>query len=186
MKPTRFYLLAILIILFDQITKITILKNLAFGESRQAFGKWLVLTHTHNTGSAFSLFPSSNGIFTVIASVAVIALIYAYQKHQNALLIVSASLSLALGGAIGNLIDRIRFGFVVDFFDFHGWTNHTIWPIFNVADAAITCGIFMLAGHFLFAKEPLPTAPAANSAEQVLPAEDDLTDSTGANPPQEA
>jgi signal peptidase II len=152
-KPIRFYLTAIIIILADQFTKWVIVQRLPLGASRPALGNVLLLTHTRNTGGAFSLLPAGNAVFIGIAFFATLALIYAYHKYQQRQTIVSAALALALGGAVGNLVDRLRFHYVVDFFDFHGWTNHTVWPIFNVADSAISVGIFLLAWHFLFTKE---------------------------------
>ena len=165
MKPIRFYAIALVIIVLDQITKSAIMKTVMYGESRQAFGRILSLTHTHNTGGAFSLFTGGNSSFILVAAFAVLALVYAYHKYQQKVLSVRAALALALGGAVGNLIDRIRFGFVVDFFDFRGGTDHTLWPIFNVADSAITVGIFVLAGYFLFSKAPVEEKPITNEAK---------------------
>ncbi len=154
MKPSRFYLIAAVIILADQITKWSVLRSLALGETRPAIGSILSLTYTRNTGGAFSLLQGGNYFFVAVALFAIGALIYAFTKFQRNDTAVAAALALALGGAVGNLIDRLRFKFVVDFFDFHGWTNHNIWPIFNVADSAISVGIVLLAWNFLFTKGP--------------------------------
>jgi signal peptidase II len=170
-KPIRFYLIALIIVIADQVSKWAILQNLPLGASRPALGTVLFLTHTHNTGGAFSLFPAANATFILIAALATLALIYAYHKMQRGQLIVSAALALALGGAIGNLIDRLRFGYVIDFFDLHGWTNHNIWPIFNVADSAITVGITLLAFHFLFTKEPAPEPELITATKAAFPEE---------------
>lgn len=152
MKPVRFYFLALVIAVCDQVSKWAILKTLLVGETRPALGKVMWLTHTHNPGGAFSLFQAGNTMFLLVASFAIVALIYSYHRLKRTDLLVSGALALALGGAVGNLIDRARFGYVVDFFDFHGWTDHNLWPIFNVADSAITVGIFLLAWHFLFSR----------------------------------
>ena len=167
MRPSLFYPLAILIGVLDQVSKTAILHAMPYGASRPALGSFLFLTHTHNTGGAFSLFQARNSIFILIAAVAMIALVVAYQQSSRRHLMVSAALALALGGAIGNVIDRMRFGYVVDFFDLHGWTNHSIWPIFNIADSSISVGIVILAFHFLLDKgkavpadHPEPLEPA--------------------------
>jgi signal peptidase II len=143
LKPFRFYLIALSIIFCDQVSKYAILNNIQENESISVVGKWFWLTHVHNTGGAFSLFQARNSVFILIAVAAVAALIYAYHNYQRDNLYVSAALALALGGAIGNLIDRIRFGYVVDFFDIR------IWPVFNIADSAITIGILFLAVQYL-------------------------------------
>lgn len=139
-----------MVIVADQITKFVILRSLPFGASRPVLGPLLSLTHTRNTGGAFSLFQANNEIFIVVASLATVALLVAYHRYHRDHLPVAAALALALGGAIGNLIDRIRYGYVVDFFDIH------IWPIFNIADSAITVAIVVLLWRFLLAKEPGP------------------------------
>jgi signal peptidase II len=155
-KPLLFYLVSIVIVIADQVSKWVVLQNLPLGLSRPALGNFLMLTHTRNTGGAFSLFPAGNSTFVVVAIIAIGALVFAYHRFQKTNLFVSAALGLALGGAIGNLIDRIKYGYVIDFFDLHAGTNHTVWPIFNIADSAITVGILLLAVHFLFAKESAP------------------------------
>jgi signal peptidase II len=159
-KPLFFFLISLVIVVADQITKWSVIENLPLGASRPAVGNFLYLTHTRNTGGAFSLFPAGNSTFVVVALIAVGALTFAYFRYQQSNVMVSSALGLALGGAVGNLIDRMRFGYVVDFFDLHAGTNHTVWPIFNIADSAITVGIFLLAGHFLFAKD----APSAKQS----------------------
>ncbi len=170
LKPSRFFLIAAVIVFADQITKWSVLRSLALGESRPAIGSVMILTYTRNTGGAFSLLQGGNYFFVAVALFAIGALIYAFMKFQRKDTAIATALSLALGGAIGNLIDRLRFKFVIDFFDFHGWTNHNIWPIFNVADSAISIGIVLLAWNFLFTKEPKPaneSATQANSNEPV-------------------
>ena len=166
MKPIRFYLIALVIIVADQITKWSVIRSLPLGASKQALGNVLFLTHTRNTGGAFSLFPAGNMTFVVVAIFAIAALVYAYHKYQRPHAVISGALGLALGGAVGNLVDRIQYGYVVDFFDLHAGTNHTVWPIFNVADSAITVGIFLLAWHFLFSKEGTGTPQPAEARSE--------------------
>ena len=159
MRPLGFYLTLIVVILSDQFTKWSITQSMPVNTSRPVLGKVLSLTHTWNTGGAFSLFQARNGVFIVVAGIAALALIVTYHKYQRNNLAISAALALALGGAIGNLIDRVRFGHVIDFFDIH------VWPVFNVADSAITVGILILFWTSLFQPKPKPAleAVAGNS-----------------------
>jgi len=146
-KPVRFYLLAAFILVCDQVSKWAITRTIPVYESLP-LSRFFSLTHTRNTGGAFSLLQAQNGVFVVVAAVAMVALVYSYHRFQRRDLLVSTALSLALGGALGNLIDRLRFGYVIDFFDLH--YGQWAWPVFNVADSAITVAILMLAWHFLF------------------------------------
>lgn len=161
MKPIRFYLIALIIVVADQITKWFVVHRLP-PNGVPVIGSFLKLTYITNTGGAFSLFQTGNRTFIVIAVIAATALIYAYHRYQRINALVGGALALALGGAIGNLIDRISFGHVIDFFDIQAGTGHNIYPIFNVADSAITVGIVLLAWHFLFSKEP-----AKDSSDQL-------------------
>ncbi|MEP6757430.1 MAG: signal peptidase II [Chthonomonadales bacterium] len=163
MKPIRFFLAAIIIILADQVTKWSVVRSIPLNQSRPALGKFMVLTYTQNSGGAFSLMQGNPYIFIIVAVVAISALIFAYVKYQQNNLPMSAALALALGGATGNLIDRLRYGYVVDFFDFHGGTDRNLFPIFNVADSAISVGIILLMGMLLFSKEPKKPEPEAVS-----------------------
>ena len=150
MRPLLFYTTAVFIVVCDQVSKWAVVSRLPYGAREPVLGKFLYLTHTHNTGGAFSLLQAHNYWFVLIAGIAVFALAYAFHRSARRDLWVSAALALALGGAIGNLIDRVRFGYVVDFFDVQ------FWPVFNVADSAISVGIVILTFTFLFKREPAP------------------------------
>ena len=156
MRPLLFYATAAVIVLCDQLSKWMVLSRLHFTE-RPALGGFLWINYTENTGGAFSILKANNGVFVVIAIIAVGALIYAYQRSSRKELLVNAALALAMGGAIGNLIDRLHLQHVIDFFDLR-YNGKNIWPIFNVADSAITVGIILLAWHFVFKREPTQTA----------------------------
>jgi len=115
-----------------------------YGETLVVLGVFnLVLAH--NTGAAFSFLNDAGGaqrwLFTAIATVASVWIVWLLRKH-HAQLLFSLALSLILGGALGNLVDRIAYGYVIDFLQFH-WNAH-YFPAFNVADSAITCGAFIL------------------------------------------
>jgi len=125
----------------DQFTKWLVTSNMTWGQSIPAEG-FVRLTYVHNTGSAFGLFQNQGMILTIIAFVAVAAMIWLYRSSPMPSVLMRAALGLQIGGAIGNLIDRLRLGFVVDFVDIGPW------PVFNVADSSIVVGIVILAWYF--------------------------------------
>lgn len=141
---SRWLGLSALVIVLDQLSKAWITDHFALGESLRVSGVFdLVLAY--NTGAAFSFLSDAGGVqrwlFTIIAIVASVWIIWLLRRH-SAQVLLSLALSLVLGGALGNLIDRITYGYVVDFLHFH-WNEH-YFPAFNLADSAITCGAFLL------------------------------------------
>ena len=140
-------LLCLAVIVVDQIAKVAVWRTLGpnEGTSIPLVGDWLRLTLVHNTGVAFGLFQGFPQIFTLTSILISIgaAVFYRLQLPYNQPW-VQASIGLIVGGAVGNIIDRIRLGFVIDFI-------HVTWfpGIFNVADSAITIGVGMLAGYLL-------------------------------------
>jgi len=136
-----------LIVIIDRLTKGIVLKNYSEGESVGVIPGFFHLTLVMNTGGAFGLFKGYSVIFT-ISSVLIIILIcvYIWRNRCKDLLILIA-LGLITGGAAGNLIDRVAFGYVIDFLDFR------IWPVFNIADASITVGAFILAMRLMIDKK---------------------------------
>lgn len=155
MRPFFFYAAVLAIFAGDQVSKWTVAARIPVGVSVPAIDHILYLTHTRNTGGAFSLLQARNTVFEVVAVLAMAALILAYHRSRKTDLLHDAAIALALGGAAGNLTDRIRFGSVVDFFDLR-W-----WPVFNIADAAITTGILFLAWDFLSAGKRGEAAPSS-------------------------
>jgi len=140
----RWLSLSALVIVLDQLSKLWISGHFAYGESLSVSSVFnLVLAH--NTGAAFSFLDDADGIqrwlFSAIALIASGWIVLLLRKHPTQLLFAFA-LSLILGGALGNLIDRLAYGYVVDFLLFH-WNEH-YFPAFNLADSAITCGAFLL------------------------------------------
>lgn len=145
LRPLYFYVIVLLVFVSDQISKAIIQRTMMFGDYRQILGPSFMLTLTKNTGGAWGLLPSGNKIFVVFAAVAIVALLYAYHRIARGDLLVASAFALALGGAIGNLMDRLRYGYVIDFFD----VRIIHWPIFNVADSAISLGIVLLLAHYI-------------------------------------
>ena len=136
--------LSALVIILDQISKLWISNHFAYGESLAVFSLFnLVLVH--NTGAAFNFLSDAGGmqrwLFSAIAIIASIWIVWMLRRHAQQKLL-SFALALILGGALGNLIDRIAYGYVVDFLDFYWGTYH--FPAFNLADSAITCGAALL------------------------------------------
>ncbi|HEY0846417.1 MAG TPA: signal peptidase II [Noviherbaspirillum sp.] len=138
--------IAAIIVLIDQITKITITRLFSYGESLPVTS-FFNLVLAHNKGAAFSFLAAEGGwqryFFTGIAIAAAIFIIYLLKRHAGQRLFCWA-LAMILGGAIGNLIDRVLYGYVIDFLDFYVGKWH--WPAFNVADMAIVggAGLFIL------------------------------------------
>jgi signal peptidase II len=136
--------IAAIVILLDQISKLTIVRLFALHEDRPVTG-FFSLTLAFNRGAAFSFLSSQSGwqryLFSAIAIGAVVFIIYLLRKHAGQRMFCWA-LALIMGGALGNLIDRIAYGHVIDFLDFHlAGVGH--FPAFNIADSAITLGAFL-------------------------------------------
>lgn len=135
------FLVAILIVGLDQISKFLIRQNLAFGEIWSPW-EWLTpyarFVHISNTGAAFGMFKNGNPIFMVLAVIVSGAILYYYPRIPDTEKVIRFSLSLQLAGAVGNLIDRIFFGHVTDFISVGNFA------IFNIADSSITVGVAIL------------------------------------------
>ena len=156
-KYTKLAVIAGLVVIFDQITKILILKNLPLYHSVTIIPGLFNITHIHNPGGAFGFMAHQDSslrtfIFILLASFAICFIFYFYKNTNRTHPFLASGFALILGGAIGNLIDRIRFGKVVDFLDFYVRNYH--WPAFNVADSAITVGVTIFIFHLLFKKIP--------------------------------
>ena len=145
MKARYFYLIALLVVILDQASKHLVLSRVLFGSSIPVLRNVLFITLVENRGGAFGLFQSWAGLLTLltIGFVIVIAALVRRRAIRRGGL-VGIGLGLQLGGAVGNLIDRVRFGYVVDFINFR------VWPVFNIADAAITAGLLLLAYYLFF------------------------------------
>lgn len=143
-RPIVIVLIVFSVVVLDQVTKYLILTNLPLHDSREVL-PFLHIVHVRNTGAAFGMFKMLGNPFFVILSVcASLFVLYLFLRREYN----RFGLSLILGGAIGNLIDRVSYGYVVDFIDIAVGSFH--WPAFNVADSALTVGIaIILAAHFL-------------------------------------
>jgi len=142
-RELAFFISAAAVLLADQLTKLWAKSALASNPPPpdHYIVRW---TYIENKGSAFGLLSNEHFLIAcaIIIISATIVIYYRYPYWGHPLL--KAGLGLVLGGAVGNLIDRLRLGFVVDFIDFR------VWPVFNVADSAVTIGMIMLIFYFLF------------------------------------
>jgi signal peptidase II len=152
------FLIAVIVIALDRVTKLAIAKKLSMYDSIQVIPGFFRIIHTENRGAAFGMFADSPSpwkvglliVFSVIALIIVSTLLW---KNSHSLTSTGIGLSLILGGAIGNLWDRVLSGHVVDFLLFY--IRQYQWPAFNMADSAIVIGAGLLVFEILFAK----TAP---------------------------
>ncbi len=156
---SRWLALSTLVVLFDQISKLLIVNKFTYLESVTVLSTF-DLARLHNAGAAFSFLSEAGGmqrwLFTAIAIIASVSITLLLKKHAQEWLF-SLALSLILGGALGNLIDRFTYGYVIDFLLFH-WNEH-YFPAFNLADSAITCGAgLMIWESFMEKKNGSPVS----------------------------
>ncbi|MBN1893158.1 signal peptidase II [bacterium] len=128
--------------LADQATKILIKETMAVGRSIRLLGDFFKLTHVENTGIAFGIKIAHPFVFTLLSGAACVVIVYYLLSHRDEEPGTRMAMAVILGGALGNLLDRILFGKVVDFLDF-GF-GRTRWPVFNLADTAVVVGMALL------------------------------------------
>jgi signal peptidase II len=142
-----FYFIALGVVLLDQATKLLVVRSMRLGQSIPLIPGFLDFTFVLNPGAAFSLLATMpDGVrnpFFIVISLAAVVLILVYRtRYLLGDRLASVGLGLILGGAVGNLIDRVRYGVVLDFLDAHIYQYH--WPVFNVADSAISVGVGLM------------------------------------------
>jgi signal peptidase II len=141
--PRRVVLVAIVAVVvfaLDRITKIVVESNVPLGSSVDVVGQWVRISHVTNSGAAFGLLPERTTLLSILSVVAVLAIVFYYRRLAADSRLIAATLGMQLGGAIGNLTDRIGQGFVVDFVDVGIPGGPRFWA-FNVADSSIVVGI---------------------------------------------
>ena len=151
------------VLILDQWTKFLVIIHFEYGESLPIIRDFFSLTYVRNTGAAFGFLASANPtfrvpFFLVVPIVAMVVLGFLYRDLPKDARWRSMALGLVSGGAIGNLIDRVRLGYVVDFLDFHYQSSY-YFPAFNVADSAICVGVGILLLSTMINRES--NAPAA-------------------------
>lgn len=151
--------IASLIVLFDQLTKWAILNWLPYGDPPEKVNSFLQLTHRRNPGAAFSFLADAGGwqrwfFIGLAVTVSAVIAVWLWRLRSAGQAVLSTGLALVLGGAMGNVIDRIRLGYVIDFIEvpnYFGFLIGGAWfPAFNVADSAITVGAVLLVVDALF------------------------------------
>jgi len=132
-------LIVVCVLFLDQLTKYSVVTFLETHRSLPVIGNFFYLTLVYNKGAAFGILQGQLLLFIIAACLAVVFIYLSFRNGQyKQFSLQGVALSLILGGAVGNLIDRVRCGYVIDFLDFR------IWPVFNVADSAITVGAVLL------------------------------------------
>lgn len=154
-KP--FAVIAGVVVVLDQITKQLVLAKLPLHHTISVLPGFFNLTHIRNPGGAFGFLATGsqnlrNLIFVGASTVAIGLIVYFYRNTPRTFPYLASALAMIFGGAVGNLIDRLRFGEVVDFLDVYVGAYH--WPAFNVADSAITIGITIFIVHVVLGKMP--------------------------------
>ena len=137
--------LSLLVIVLDQLSKLWVVSEFELYQSIELM-PYLNLTYVHNKGAAFSFLSSAGGwqrwFFSIISMVAVFVLLLWLKRLKPTEKLLAVSMSLILGGAIGNLYDRLAYGYVIDFLDAYYQQWH--WPVFNIADSAIVLGVGLM------------------------------------------
>ncbi|HAJ25852.1 MAG TPA: signal peptidase II [Syntrophus sp. (in: bacteria)] len=158
-KNLIFLATVVILLILDHPTKYFIHTGMALHESIPVIPGWFNITYIRNPGAAFGFLagasPTFRYVFFIGVTIAAIGLIIHYLRTYAAGdQLLTISLGMILSGAIGNLIDRVRFGEVIDFLDVYIGTTH--WPAFNVADSAISVGAFILFFHLILQKKSAP------------------------------
>lgn len=138
--------IALIVLAVDQASKAWVIENVPLNGSLDVIpqiGDWFVLTHITNSGAAFGMFPQLSLVFTFVALGVSLVIVFYHRSLPPGQWLVRLSLGLQLGGALGNLVDRLHYGAVVDLFYVR------FWPVFNVADSAIVLGVGLLMFHLL-------------------------------------
>lgn len=134
-----FYILALAIVAVDQAIKYAVHASMRLGQSVPLLGDVLKLTYVRNTGAAFSLFIGFSPYLAMVGALVVLAVVYFHYRVPANRLILQTGMAFILGGSLGNLIDRVWRGYVIDYLDI------TIWPVFNFADIMINVGVILIA-----------------------------------------
>lgn len=147
LKYTVFFLTLAAVILVDQFVKIYVNATMSLGQSIPVIDGLFNITFVKNPGAAFGFLANASPFFRsffliAVTVIAIMLILYFVAKNSATELLLTFSLSLIMGGAVGNLVDRVRYGEVIDYLDFYLGSFH--WPAFNAADAAITLGALLL------------------------------------------
>jgi signal peptidase II len=155
-RYTLFSLIAIIGIVVDQFTKITVDRSMQLFDSIPLVENIFHITYVRNKGAAFSFLSHASWrlpFFITVSTVAAGVILVAFRRLRDEQKLAHIALSMIFSGAVGNLIDRVRLGEVIDFLDAHWYRHH--WPAFNVADSLICVGVFLLAFDMIIEEKRL-------------------------------
>lgn len=145
-RYTLFATISVIGIIIDQLTKIYIDRSMQLFDSIPIAENFFHITYVRNKGAAFSFLSNASWripFFITVSAIAAIVILIAFRKLRDDQRLAQTALAMIFSGAVGNLIDRVRLGEVIDFLDAHWYRHH--WPAFNVADSLICVGVFLLA-----------------------------------------
>ncbi|CAG0962388.1 signal peptidase II [Anaerolineae bacterium] len=157
--------IALIILIADQASKVWVIQNIPLNTTLDIIPPLsgiFVLTHITNSGAAFGLFPQLSLVFTLIALAVSLVIVFYNRSIPSDQWLVRLSLGLQLGGALGNLVDRLRFGSVIDLL----YVRY--FPVFNIADSAIVCGVILLMWHLMRTPKPEPAKIAPNESSEKI------------------
>ncbi|MDO9308090.1 MAG: signal peptidase II [Deltaproteobacteria bacterium] len=155
-RYTLFAAISTIGIIIDQITKVYIDRSMQLFDSIAIIENFFHITYVRNKGAAFSFLSNASWrlpFFITVSIIAALVILIAFRKLRDDQRLAQISLAMIFSGAVGNLIDRIRLGEVIDFLDAHWYRHH--WPAFNVADSLICVGVFLLAIDMLLEEKRL-------------------------------
>ena len=144
------FLVACVVLLVDQLSKLLVNSKLVPGESIPIVENLFHISLVNNTGCAFGMLPYNSLFLTILSVLTILVISIFCWRFDGSDLILRAGAGMIIGGACGNLLDRLRFGYVIDFLDFR------VWPVFNIADTAITVGVILVIWRLCF-KGRIPT-----------------------------
>lgn len=150
--------IAALVFVLDRLTKAAVVASLPLYETREVLGPYVRISHVRNTGAAFGLAQDRTTLLSILSIFAVLAILYYYRTIAMRSPLIAATLGMQLGGALGNLVDRLGQGYVVDFIDVGLDPGPRFWS-FNVADSSIVVGIIAVVG-LLWLSERKEGAPS--------------------------
>ena len=137
-KDSFYLIISLLIVTFDYIIKLKVKNNMNVGESINVVGNFFKITYIQNKGAAFGMLQEQQNLFLIVGLITIVFLVNLFLKTKDK--ITKISISMVIGGALGNIVDRLLYGYVVDMFDFNG-----VWSyIFNFADICVVLGVGLL------------------------------------------
>ena len=142
------FLTAAVVFLLDFFSKWLIQQSMGLQETIPLIRNVFHITYIHNRGAAFGILQQQTGLFILITVLVLVAILWYHRQLPQSDRVAHLALGLVFGGSVGNLVDRIRWGYVIDWLDFR------IWPIFNLADSAIVVGGLLLAWTMMARKSP--------------------------------